>query len=249
MNMAVLERDYLQCLFSGAADKPPRAPDGSELPLRERFRLHKRNALIRQWLPLAMRIVRRLGVHPGVIALKMDSHYLAELCCEGLIEAAEGYDPNHWSKAKFITYAHWAIYRYALNHMDEHGPIIWVPANVREALSRKLRGEPQPHWNQTKPANLEHAERARHIGDLAPGCGKLQEPSDEADEREESVKLRKQLAGLSKRQQQIIRWRFGLDGEPWLTLAEVGQRLGLTKERVRQIQSRTLAILRKKMAK
>lgn len=54
----------------------------------------------------------------------------------------------------------------------------------------------------------------------------------------------KWLSPLSSRRKQVIRWRYGIDGEE-LTLEEAGERLDLTRERVRQVQNRALRVLRK----
>jgi RNA polymerase primary sigma factor len=57
------------------------------------------------------------------------------------------------------------------------------------------------------------------------------------------------LAMLEPREADIIRLRFGLDGRDPLTLEEVGGQIGITRERVRQLQEQALRDLRKKMSK
>ena len=52
------------------------------------------------------------------------------------------------------------------------------------------------------------------------------------------------LGELSEREQEIVRLRFGLDGGRAKTLEEVGQEFGVTRERIRQIEAKTLAKLR-----
>jgi RNA polymerase primary sigma factor len=52
------------------------------------------------------------------------------------------------------------------------------------------------------------------------------------------------LEGLEERERQILRWRFGLDGQGEHTLQEIGRRLGLSRERARQLEARALAQLR-----
>jgi len=52
------------------------------------------------------------------------------------------------------------------------------------------------------------------------------------------------LANLEPRESEILEWRFGLDGGDPLTLAEIGERIGLSRERVRQIEARALRRLR-----
>ncbi|MGM0819155.1 MAG: sigma-70 family RNA polymerase sigma factor, partial [Actinomycetota bacterium] len=62
------------------------------------------------------------------------------------------------------------------------------------------------------------------------------------------VLLREQLAGilhtLSEREREVIRLRFGMDGAPPRTLEEVGAEFGITRERVRQVEAKTLSKLR-----
>ena len=57
------------------------------------------------------------------------------------------------------------------------------------------------------------------------------------------------LSMLEPREADIIRLRFGLDGRDPLTLEQVGEQIGITRERVRQLQDQALRDLRKKMAK
>ena len=52
------------------------------------------------------------------------------------------------------------------------------------------------------------------------------------------------LGELSEREQEIVRLRFGLDGSQAKTLEEVGREFGVTRERIRQIEAKTLAKLR-----
>lgn len=83
--------------------------------------------------------------------------------------------------------------------------------------------------NITSPAMLYDAE----VGD-----------SDFADDRDD---IHAKLRGLSPQHRRVLRMRFGI-GCRRLTLDEVGKKIGLTKERVRQIQNRALGILRSQMA-
>jgi RNA polymerase sigma factor (sigma-70 family) len=56
--------------------------------------------------------------------------------------------------------------------------------------------------------------------------------------------IRALLATLTEREQQVLRWRYGLDGGPELSLRQVARRLGVSAERVRQIEERALVKLR-----
>ena len=57
------------------------------------------------------------------------------------------------------------------------------------------------------------------------------------------------LAELTQREREILVMRFGLDEDEEITLENIGQRFGLTRERVRQIQEKALTKLRRKMSK
>lgn len=81
------------------------------------------------------------------------------------------------------------------------------------------------------------------VADMIPGNGN-QDPVKAANETLLSEALRECLAALPFRQRQVIRWRMGLyDGEP-LMLAEIGERLGVTQERARQIEKMAFHKLR-----
>jgi len=63
-------------------------------------------------------------------------------------------------------------------------------------------------------------------------------------DRELRVGLRRLLAGLTPKEEYILRARFGIDHDQEITLEEAGDRMGVTRERVRQIQARALLRLR-----
>ena len=63
-------------------------------------------------------------------------------------------------------------------------------------------------------------------------------PFDQAGESSQHDVLNQILSGLTQREQRVIRARFGLDGADEKTLAELGAEIGLTRERVRQIEER-----------
>jgi len=58
-------------------------------------------------------------------------------------------------------------------------------------------------------------------------------------------RLRRLLLRLDSRDQAVLAWRYGLGGQPEQTLAEIAQRLGISRERVRQIEVSALARLRR----
>ncbi|MFM7125466.1 MAG: RNA polymerase sigma factor RpoD/SigA, partial [Actinomycetota bacterium] len=70
------------------------------------------------------------------------------------------------------------------------------------------------------------------------------DPSDSIERDQLREAVRHVLADLPEREQEVMRMRFGLDGEEGATLEEVGQAFNITRERVRQIEVRTLFRLR-----
>lgn len=74
-------------------------------------------------------------------------------------------------------------------------------------------------------------------------------PYEELEEKTNTDLVREVLSTLPEREQTILRYRFGLDGENEKTLEEVGQRFGVTRERIRQIQNIALNKLRKAIQK
>ena len=74
---------------------------------------------------------------------------------------------------------------------------------------------------------------------------KIPDPESSFSTSQMSVDVKSMLTCLTPNESRILRWRFGMDGEP-MTLEEIGQKFGLTRERIRQIETRALKKLRKK---
>src|SRR5207237_9398236 len=72
-------------------------------------------------------------------------------------------------------------------------------------------------------------------------------PADAAARALLNEEVQRPLAGLTEREQRVVRLRFGLDDGQMRTLEEVGKEFGVTRERIRQIESKTLAKLRHPM--
>jgi RNA polymerase primary sigma factor len=199
---------------------------------------------------------------------------LADLINEGnigLIHAVQRFDPGRG--VKVISYAVWWI-RQAITHaIAEHGGVIALPVKQLEKLRRVLGGyrrytqqigaEPSSEDLATEvdlPAdevesilhNYRHFSLDRPIGgggetsflDVLPATTS---PSGEEAYINATLtdKIHGLLSQLSAREQQILRLRFGLDDDP-RTLEEIGEMLGITRERVRQIEKRAKDRLRQK---
>ncbi len=72
----------------------------------------------------------------------------------------------------------------------------------------------------------------------------LASPTDEMLARDLADQVERALDGLTARERDVLRLRFGIGGEPGLTLEEVGERFALTRERIRQIEVQALRKLR-----
>lgn len=195
---------------------------------------------------------------------------LADLIQEGnigLMKAITRFDPNR--DLRFSTYATWWIRQAIYRAIEMKGRTIRMPVHMFGALNRYRRvmhrwaGELSPErivekgrlsqgqWRVLQnlieePLSLEVPARdgdARLI-DLLPDR-KSVSPSEAATRKELSEKLRKALKMLPPREEGILKQRFGIDhGRPY-TLDEIGRQLGLSRERVRQIEKKALLKLEK----
>jgi RNA polymerase primary sigma factor len=190
----------------------------------------------------------------------------------GLIQAAKKFDPER--NVKFITYAVWWIRQAILHALSEHGASFRLPqkqANVlyrlersRQALGRELERTPTEQ-ELADELGLE-PEDVRVLLASNQNILSLNEPVDEEGEAEfgdllqqyvvpdtdeEMLRrsfgetLREALAALSEKERQILSLRFGLEDDKPLTLREIGEALGISRERVRQIESQALTKLRR----
>ncbi|HQT94753.1 MAG: hypothetical protein B7Z68_11225 [Acidobacteria bacterium 21-70-11] len=190
----------------------------------------------------------------------------------GLIQAAKKFDPG--KNVKFITYAVWWIRQAILHALSEHGATFRLPqkqANVlyrlersRQALGRELERAPSEQ-ELADELSMEPAE-VRLLLSSNQNILSLNEPVDEEGEAEfgdlleqyvipdtdeailrESFEetLREALAQLSEKERQVLSLRFGLGDDNPRTLREIGGALGISRERVRQIENQALAKLRR----
>jgi RNA polymerase primary sigma factor len=190
----------------------------------------------------------------------------------GLIQAAKKFDPD--KNVKFITYAVWWIRQAILHALSEHGATFRLPqkqANIlyrlersRQALGRELERVP----SETELADelgMEPAE-VRLLLASNQNILSLNQPIDEdgeaefgdlleqyviPDTDEEILRqgfeeaLREALGELSEKERQILSLRFGLEDDHPRTLREIGEALGISRERVRQIENQALTKLRR----
>jgi RNA polymerase primary sigma factor len=184
----------------------------------------------------------------------------------GLMKAVERYD---WRLGhRFSTYATWWIRQAVTRALADQGRTIRVPAQVVDTINRMARVERQltqthnraPTHDEVaeamglKPAKVEELKRvsqepvslAAPVGEDSTELGEMIEDeyqrglgSDMAASQRDS-QVSDLVSQLPYRERLILELRYGLSGNRPHTLEEVGRRFGVTRERVRQIETRTL---------
>lgn len=249
---SVLDREDEAALVQRARNAPPGDPSLHELVVSN--------------LPFVIKVAseyRNLG-------LPLDD--LVNEGSLGVIVAARRFDPARGTR--FLTYAVWWIRRSMLRALARQGSLIQVPAYQRQKrrcvaeVGRRLSKE------LGREADREEISRAMQVGlaaidDLMTLRSRelsLDEPAGQdagalvldglADRRspdpehelirnDQEDLVRRALEGLDEMERTVIVHRFGLEGEDAATLREIGERLGVSHERVRQIEVQAKSRLRK----
>jgi RNA polymerase primary sigma factor len=194
----------------------------------------------------------------------------------GLMKAVERFDPS--KGGKLSTYASWWIKQSIKRALANQSKTIRLPVHMvdrvtqirrtTQQLSENLGREPTDdelaeemkipvaritHLKSVskKPASLDspiNDEDGSSLGDVVPDAKSIS-PLENLQSKSLVGDVEKVLASLEPREADIIKLRFGLEGRDPKTLEEVGEQIGITRERVRQLQEQAIRQLRKNMNK
>ena len=192
----------------------------------------------------------------------------------GLIRAAEGFDAEQ--NTRFSTYASWWIKQSIKRSLINSDKPIHIPAYMVEMISRFREAREQFVETEGRPPTVSElavrlemsVSKVNHIRNAvravsaptndAEGSNGLAltegiadsrtpAPEDALENESENSRLESLIKALDERESMILRMRYGLDGDEPMTLKQIGAAIGLTRERVRQIECDALRKIKEYM--
>lgn len=227
-----------------------------------------RDRLIRSNLRLVVNIAKRFSGRGMTLGDLIEEGNL------GLLRAVDTFDPEH--KVRFSTYSAWWIKQGIKRSILNNAQPIHIPTYMVELINQWRQAHAELELQLGRTVSLEEMagamkvpiRKARAIQDIVAvveagfqydsiedNAGleesiedeKMSAPEEAIGTDEELARAIELLEEIDPREAEVLRLRFGIGGQEPLTLKQIGKKLGLTRERVRQIQRDGLAKLNELM--
>jgi len=227
-----------------------------------------REQMVRSNLRLVVNLAKKYAKHGMSLADLIEEGNL------GLLRAIDTFDPRHG--VRFGTYAAWWIKQSIKRAMQTSGQPIHVPGYMVELINQWRAAAAQLETKLGRSATLEEiakhlqlpGRKAKIVEEMAQTVSGIHNDSLDENQtlgdtledtsawaaheaiakREEVEKALSKLEMLDERERQVLTMRFGLDGGEPMGTVEIGRKLRLTRERIRQIQNSALEKVQEYMA-